>query len=367
MVIKTEGKRFEALDAFRGLCALSVVLYHMHIVNSFTETAFSRGSYVFVDFFFILSGFVLAHGYAYKEKIEFGKFMKARFFRLYPLHIFMLLVFIVIEFCKLLAFKYAGLSFTNAPFTNHASLEELIPNILLIQSWTPFYDHLSFNYPSWSISIEFYLYAIMYFTIGFFHSKKLVVWSLLTGLAYLSIFTSYDMLTDQVLRGISSFFAGTLIYALYRRYGNLNIPFTVATIIEAVLLGLVIFCVTQSAEFKSPYVPIVFVATVYFFAHDAGGISRILKMNALQSLGRLSYSIYMTHAAILFCFLSIGIIFQKILKNNIAPMINDTRYLDLGSDFNNNIFILVVIFIVLLISNLTYHKIEMPGLALKNR
>ena len=58
---------------------------------------------------------------------------------------------------------------------------------------------------------------------------------------------------------------------------------------------------------------------------------------------------------------------MKILKNNIAPMINDTRYLDLGSDFNNNIFILVVMFIVLLISNLTYHKIEMPGLALKNR
>ena len=64
-------KRFEALDAFRGLCALSVVVFHMHLVGSITELNFFRGSTIFVEFFFILSGFVLAHGYGFKKKYWF--------------------------------------------------------------------------------------------------------------------------------------------------------------------------------------------------------------------------------------------------------------------------------------------------------
>ncbi len=110
-------KRFEALDAFRGICALSVVVYHMHFISSITELDFFRGSAIFVEFFFVLSGFVLTHGYGFKNNLNFYTFMKSRFFRIYPLHFFMFVVFVIFEFGKLFAYKYGGMIFNNEPFT----------------------------------------------------------------------------------------------------------------------------------------------------------------------------------------------------------------------------------------------------------
>ena len=97
-------QRFEALDAFRGLAALSIVVCHMHFVGSLTELEFFRRSPIFVEFFFVLSGFVLTHGYGFNENLKFSVFMKARFFRLYPLHLFMFIIFIFLELGKLAAY-----------------------------------------------------------------------------------------------------------------------------------------------------------------------------------------------------------------------------------------------------------------------
>ncbi|HSU19545.1 MAG TPA: acyltransferase family protein, partial [Acidobacteriaceae bacterium] len=76
--------KFETLDALRGIAALAVVEYH---ATALSAHAFRHG-YLAVDFFFVLSGFVLS--YAYGDRLAEGwstaSFMKARFIRLWPLN-----------------------------------------------------------------------------------------------------------------------------------------------------------------------------------------------------------------------------------------------------------------------------------------
>ncbi len=58
------ANRFEALDGWRGICACLVVLFHFHGYSPLNTSGLIRNSYLFVDFFFVLSGFVIACNYS---------------------------------------------------------------------------------------------------------------------------------------------------------------------------------------------------------------------------------------------------------------------------------------------------------------
>lgn len=79
-------QRFVALDGLRGVAAVAVVLYHIGTASG-SRWLVPRG-YLAVDFFFVLSGFVLAH--AYGERLTSGgmtarAFLVARYRRLWPI------------------------------------------------------------------------------------------------------------------------------------------------------------------------------------------------------------------------------------------------------------------------------------------
>lgn len=78
-------KRYDTLDAMRGVAAFLVILRH---TPAFWGGIAFQHSYLAVDFFFLLSGFVVCH--AYEQKLQTGlttlQFMKLRLIRLYPLY-----------------------------------------------------------------------------------------------------------------------------------------------------------------------------------------------------------------------------------------------------------------------------------------
>src|ERR1700746_4045007 len=94
--------RLVALDSLRGLCALMVALLHINSVSHISESSFVRQSWLFVDFFFVLSGFVIA--FTYLDKIEskaaLVEFAIRRFGRVWPLHAAILRLFVVSECLK---------------------------------------------------------------------------------------------------------------------------------------------------------------------------------------------------------------------------------------------------------------------------
>lgn len=353
-------QRFLVLDSFRGISAICVVVFHMQIIGSITELNFFRGSSLFVEFFFVLSGFVLAHTYSYKE-ISFKKFIINRTFRLYPLHLFMFFVFVFLELSKLIAFKY-GFLFNNLPFTEGKALKEIIPNLLFLQSWLPGFIPESWNSPSWSLSVEYYMYIIFFFTLFIKSNFRYIIIFSISFISFFIIINNFNIM-NEVVRGFSCFFAGTLTYLIYKKFQKKieEVNSNIFSLIEVLLIFLIIYIISYTQEYKAIYGSIVFLMIVFFFAFEKGFISKILKLSFFQLLGNLSYSIYMTHVAILFCIISITMIFEKILNKKFTPIISHIRYMDFGNIFINNFIVLFILFIVILISLFTYKYIELKG------
>ena len=80
------SRYYETLDALRGVAALAVLLLHTKYYLGLPELA--RSAYLAVDFFFVLSGFVVAHAYDDKLRngMPAGRFLRLRMIRLAPLH-----------------------------------------------------------------------------------------------------------------------------------------------------------------------------------------------------------------------------------------------------------------------------------------
>ena len=91
--------RFEALDSWRGICACLVAVFHFHAYGFLYTSPFLRNFYLFVDFFFVLSGFVIAWNYADKlTSVQALKgFMILRAGRLYPLHLVTLAALLLVQ------------------------------------------------------------------------------------------------------------------------------------------------------------------------------------------------------------------------------------------------------------------------------
>src|SRR5215467_10114541 len=124
----------------RGLCAIFVAIYHFSTNSYIASLPFIKNGFLFVDFFFVLSGFVIASSYGSKLKDDFStsRFMFLRLGRLYPLHFFVLGLFLVIAIVK--------------PDGNY-SASGFILTALLLQTFTDG-NLTNWNLPSWSISAE---------------------------------------------------------------------------------------------------------------------------------------------------------------------------------------------------------------------
>jgi len=79
------AKRYETLDALRGVAALAVVIFHLHAFNLIADVV--PHAYLAVDFFFVLSGFVVAHAYGepLRQRMTWRVFAEKRLVRLMPL------------------------------------------------------------------------------------------------------------------------------------------------------------------------------------------------------------------------------------------------------------------------------------------
>jgi peptidoglycan/LPS O-acetylase OafA/YrhL len=369
-------KRFYALDSFRGIFALLVVCFHARILLGFTEATFFRNGFWFVDFFFVLSGFVMLHTYGdgLFTKSRFKDYILSRFFRLYPMHFLMLIVVVFIEFFKLYAQK-KGIIFNNPAFTETTKLSDLIPNLLLLQAWLPRTNIWSYNTVSWSISVEFYLYILFGLTLLCKDKMRGVLFVGLILLASILFNIGTGFMKPEALRGLYCFFGGCVSYIIYHNLPSITRFRTSFTILELFLIVAIIIVLSSDFPQKRITINLLFSITIIAFALENGSVSDALKLRPFTFLGKLSYSIYITHFVLWFLFIAAAMVLTKITGMNFTVVDNSgsqpIRFITTHHIMLDQLVLFGLLGLVITISNFTYKYVEVKGIAfgkqLKNK
>lgn len=318
------NKRFHVLDGFRGIFACIVALYHFKPGPGYLhEIKLISHGWFFVDFFFVLSGFVIIYNYNNIQSFAQQKdFIIKRLLRLYPLHISILIVFVIFETLKYIL--YSSGHFSNPPFEDE-NLISFIANVFLLQSYgIPIkeIEHLSWNTPSWSISAEFFSYIIFCIIIvrlKFFNLRKRVtIFILLSTISVFLLYMANNNLSLKIganfgiFRCSYSFFLGCIACELYKALYKLPaINRFLSTMIEAFCLTLALILVCYLPNELSFLAPLSFFLCIIVFAFESGAISNLINNKFINKLGTLSYSIYMINALVSIVF---EIVLLRIVK-----------------------------------------------------
>jgi peptidoglycan/LPS O-acetylase OafA/YrhL len=368
-----QANRFVTLDSWRGVAALAVVAFHFRTTAGLGGVAIFNGMYLFVDFFFVLSGFVICSSYGVKLRNGYGirRFMWLRFGRVYPLHVAVLVGFIALQ--ALVVYPRTGNWFP-AP---RESWDTIFSNIFLIQS-LHFYDFLTWNEPSWSISVEFFTYLLFALAVtragGMFW--PFCVTAICAAPAFLFLFNGGKNLdstaTYGLIRCIYGFGSGAVAYELYVRF-NLKALLKAnrlrGSISEAVIVIVIAaFIGTAGTGPASLLAPLLFGVSVIVFAAEAGTLSRLMRFRPLVLLGTISYSIYMVHMLVISWWLELfrAALF-KIGGQKLFEGVDDFARAYVFLAEKNYTGLGLMLLLVLIVSSITYIFIEKPCRELSRR
>jgi|SRR5579864_65212 len=324
----TDRPRLPALTSLRFFAALHVCVFHVYAMKIAADTGWFHQvasiGYVGVNFFFVLSGFILVYTYADRD-VRAGAFWWARFARIYPAYLFSLLLTAPFFFYVCLKMKPAPIPFLIWPQNHLVTSSALV--LPLLQSWVPG-AALAWNAPAWSLSDEAFFYLFFPALLVWLAKKQNKSWlaiavacwatSLVITFAYVffrpdgagfvddnSYFTWLNVIKFFPIIRLPEFLLGACCGFLFlrnsvnRRWGT-----------PLILIGLSYFVIVVVA---APYIP-------YPILHDAAltpgfaaiifgmalrpSWSKVLEFWPLVLLGDASYSFYLLHSNF------IGMVFQ---------------------------------------------------------
>lgn len=291
-----------ALTSLRGIAAWYVVLYHIRLTTADILPPevlhiFSKG-YLAVDFFFLLSGFVI--WLSYRDRISengiaaIPGFLARRFARIYPLH------FVIL--CAAIVFALLLVA-TGRANPQEFPLQELPLHLLLIQNWG-FTTELSWNDPAWSISTEAAAYLLFPLIALAVDWRTLSTPALLIMIALLTlVLHSFFMAMDApllgrnipqtgLLRCLVLFTIGTVLCALWLRWRDRpSKPAMAALAVTTVVGGLALAGLIA----ETLAVPLAFSGLLLAAALTATMRRNPLSAAPLHYLGEISYATYLAH------------------------------------------------------------------------
>lgn len=334
----------------RFIAAAFIVLHHfagnLFPVKSAFIQVIREHFFLGVSYFYVLSGFVMILAYSSQERISPKKYFINRLARLYPLHLFTLGLTILVSL-------FVSLNYLADYKIDMASF---ILNISLLQAWFPSHS-LTFNVPSWSISVELFFYAVFPFLFNHLYKKLkftnfalivLLFW-LICQIAMNSFYASasYDgvnspdryFLHYNPVFHLNSFMVGLLFAAIYKRFESKwpkNLDFWIILMIPVTVL-MVYFL--RNLLLHNGLLAFIFGFFVLLVAANRGKITSFFNHRFLIHLGNISFAMYLLQNPVF-------IFFRKIFK---------------ATNVHNEYLLFAIAFPALLIcSHYTYRLMEIP-------
>ncbi len=299
---ETEARQhFLALDGLRGVAAIAVLVFHRRWL---IETISVDHAYLAVDFFFMLSGFVIAFAYGDRlasNRMRFRAFGLIRAVRLAPLIVLGALLGTLALVIRALDEHYMGGVLKAVAALFFAVLALPAPPFLVRQPFAT-------NQPSWSIFYEI-LANLAYALLARFLNRTALIGIVVTSgacLFYMVAFTeaglavgyTFDTLAHGLLRVTFPFFAGVLIFDLHRTGSlpSLGMPMWFLAI---VLLAILILPAREDAWEKVILIGAVFVAFPLIVMSGCQREPTGIWKPAARLSAELSYPLYILHYPLL--------------------------------------------------------------------
>ena len=288
----TKSQYLDILQVFRGIAALMVVLHHsIGSIKYYHKIEYSFLNYIAyigkfgVDFFFVLSGFIITYSayYKYNEPNSFSNYLKSRLIRIYipylPIGVFMLIVYYLLP-----------------GFSNGNREISLLTSLTLIPYGNPALS------VAWTLSFELCFYLL--FSISFF-SKR--VWNCFAFLWFLGIivfnytaFSSLLFLKNSLFRVVFSpynieFILGFVLALLVVRKIQLNRTLLFSLLILALMSFF--YCTFNHFKLFAFDVNLLFAIVAFLSIFIVTSVSnfKINKESLLMMVGNATYSIYLIH------------------------------------------------------------------------
>ncbi len=354
---KTDAPRQQLnnVDLLRGLAALAVLIWHYRHFGAPSDTEGAPGTFVeslpfqslapavyehgalAVQLFWLLSGFIFFYVYASRRNLGFREFAVNRFSRLYPLHFITLIAVVVLQFANLHIAGHAQIYSESTPLN-------FLLNVLFLQGWFFGQAGLTYNGPTWSVSIELAAYAIFILAVRHFRARAafFIGWFLVS----LWIYRTTDPETFPAFFAQCSmlFVVGGFIQkALFALRGSWQL--IISTALGVIGFAVAVVIAMQREELKDSIATVMWVlfpsALIVAASLDRLGLSA----NRLgRFFGNITYASYLIHVP-----------FQLLLL-----LVLDATHTSRTVAQTHWFFIMFMAGVVLL-STATYRYIEIPG------
>jgi len=311
---------YAILDGLRGVAAIVVVMFH--ILETFTNGDHSKQiinhGYLAVDFFFVLSGFVI--GYAYDDrwgKMTLGGFFKRRLIRLHPMIIIGMII-------GALTFYFQDCSFF--PAIAQTPIWKLILVMLIgftlipvgpsldIRGWQEMHP---LNGPAWSLFFEYIANILYALFIRKFSNKVLAIFVFIAGAALIhlavtspqgDVIGGWSIDPQQLRIGFTRllypFFAGLLLSRIAKP-GRIKNAFLWSSLLLILMLS--IPRIGGSEIWKNGLydsLTIIFVFPLIVYMGASGNVTGKVGTKINRFLGDISYPLYITHYPFIYLYMA---------------------------------------------------------------